>query len=134
MSTPETRTWRPDWPCPVAQVLGVHRRGAGDPTYRVLADGSHARGIRTPEGPVALLVAADPAAGEVQARAWGPGAAWALDRLPRMLGADDDVTGFEPPETLAATWHRHRHWRLGTTGLVMESLVPTIIEQKVTGQ
>ena len=134
MSTPQTRTWRPDWPCPVTQVLGVHRRGAGDPTYRVLADGSHARGIRTPEGPVALLVAADSAGGEVAARAWGPGAAWALDRLPRMLGVDDDPTGFDPPEVLAGTWRRHRHWRLGATDLVMESLVPTIIEQKVTGQ
>jgi 3-methyladenine DNA glycosylase/8-oxoguanine DNA glycosylase len=112
----------------------VHRRGAGDPTYRVLADGSHARGIRTPAGPVALVVRSDPAAGEVHARAWGPGSAWALDRLPRMLGADDDPAGFEPPEVLRRAWRRHQHWRLGATDLVMESLVPTIIEQKVTGQ
>jgi 3-methyladenine DNA glycosylase/8-oxoguanine DNA glycosylase len=115
-------------------VLGAHRRGAGDPTYRVLADGSHARGIRTPEGVTALVVASDPAAGEVVGRAWGPGAEWVLARLPRLLGADDDPSGFEPPEALAATWQRHRHWRLGATDLVMESLVPTIIEQKVTGQ
>ena len=26
------------------------------------------------------------------------------------------------------------HWRLGRTGLVMESLVPSILEQKVTGK
>jgi len=32
------------------------------------------------------------------------------------------------------THRRHQHWRLGATDLVMESLVPTIIEQKVTGQ
>jgi 3-methyladenine DNA glycosylase/8-oxoguanine DNA glycosylase len=100
----------------------------------VLADGSHARGIRTPEGPVALVVAVDAALGVVAGRAWGPGADWALERLPRMLGADDDVTGFEPPPPLAASWQRHRHWRLGATDLVMESLVPSIIEQKVTGQ
>ncbi|MGZ4274980.1 MAG: DNA-3-methyladenine glycosylase family protein [Solirubrobacteraceae bacterium] len=131
---PRTRTWRPSWPCPVGQVLGTHRRGAGDPTYRVLADGSHARGIRSPEGVAALLVVAEPATGEVQARAWGPGADWVLDRLPRMLGDDDDPSGFEPPPALAASWRRHRHWRLGATDLVMESLVPTIIEQKVTGQ
>ena len=133
-SAPRTRTWRPDWPCPVGAVLVVHRRGAGDPTYRVLADGAHARGIRTPEGVTALVVGAEPAAGEVHARAWGPGAVWALDRLPRMLGADDDPSGFTPPERLAGAWRRHRHWRLGATDLVMESLVPTIIEQKVTGQ
>jgi 3-methyladenine DNA glycosylase/8-oxoguanine DNA glycosylase len=115
-------------------VLGVHRRGSGDPTYRVLADGSHARGIRTPQGVATLVVAPDPAGAEVRASAWGPGADWALDRLPRMLGADDDPAGFEPPAPLAAAWRRHRHWRLGATDLVMESLVPTIIEQKVTGQ
>ena len=132
--SPVERVWRPGWPCPVGSVLGVHRRGAGDPTYRVLADGSHARAIRTPEGVATLVVAADSAAGEVRGQAWGPGAGWALDRLPRMLGADDDPTGFEPPAPLAAAWRRHRHWRLGATGLVMESLVPTIIEQKVTGQ
>jgi len=134
VSAPQIRTWRPAWPCPVGAVLGVHRRGAGDPTYRVLADGSHARGIRTPEGVTTLVVAADTAAGDVVARAWGPGAGWVLDRLPRMLGADDDPSGFVPPDALAGAWQRHRHWRLGATDLVMESLVPTIIEQKVTGQ
>jgi len=130
-----TRTWRPDWPCPVGAVLGVHRRGAGDPTYRVLADGSHARAFRTPLGPASLQVQPLDLTGVVHAEAWGPGAEWALDALPMMLGADDDVAGFDPQHpVLAAAWKRQRHWRLGRTGLVMESLVPTIIEQKVTGQ
>jgi 3-methyladenine DNA glycosylase/8-oxoguanine DNA glycosylase len=112
----------------------VHRRGAGDPTYRILGDGRHARGIRTPEGPASLVVATDVGAGAVSADAWGPGAGWALDRLPRMLGVDDDPTGFAPPTQLAEAWRHHKYWRLGATDLVMESLVPTIIEQKVTGQ
>jgi len=112
----------------------VHRRGAGDPTYRILGDGRHARGIRTPEGPASLVVATDVGAGAVSADAWGPGAEWVLDRLPRLLGADDDPTGFAPPAQLAEAWRHHKHWRLGATDLVMESLVPTIIEQKVTGQ
>jgi 3-methyladenine DNA glycosylase/8-oxoguanine DNA glycosylase len=129
-----TRVWRPAWPCPIGQILGVHRRGAGDPTYRVLADGSHARGIRTPEGPATLIVRSEPTLAEVHALAHGPGAHWVLDRLPRMLGADDEPDGFEPPDALRQVWRRHRHWRLGATDLVMESLVPTIIEQKVTGQ
>ena len=132
--TARSRTWRPGWPCPVGQVLGVHRRGAGDPTYAVLRDGSHARAMRTPEGVATLHVEALSTAGEVSARAWGPGASWVLERLPRMLGADDDPTGFAPPEVLRAVWRHHRHLRLGATDLVMESLVPTIIEQKVTGQ
>ncbi len=69
-------------------------------------------------------------------RAWGPGAEWALEHLPRLLGADDDPAGFEPhhhPE-VAEGWRRHPHWRIGATGLVMESLVPSILEQKVTGK
>ena len=133
--TARTRTWTPAWPCPVGAVLGVHRRGAGDPTYRVLSDGSHARAIRTPAGPATLQVQPIDLNGEVRAHAWGAGAAWVLDALPVMLGADDDVTGFDPQHpVLAAAWKRQRHWRLGRTGLVLESLVPTIIEQKVTGQ
>lgn len=130
----QTRTWRPDWPCPVGAVLGVHRRGAGDPTYRIASDGSHLRALRTPAGPVTLQVAPLDANGDVHARAWGTGADWALDALPGMLGADDDPSGFEPPEVLAPAWRRLRHWRLGRTGLVWESLAPTVIEQKVTGQ
>ena len=34
------RTWRPSWPCPVSQVLGSLRRGAGDPTYLRDPDGT----------------------------------------------------------------------------------------------
>ena len=127
------REWRPDWPCPVGAILGAHRRGGGDPTYRVIGDDVW-RGIGTPEGPATLAVRAATTSGVVEARAWGEGAAWALDSLPALLGADDDPSGFTPPEQLQQTWRRHRHWRVGRTGLVMESLVPTIIEQKVTGQ
>lgn len=128
------REWRPGWPCPVGSVLGVHRRGGGDPTYRVEGD-HHWRGLRTPEGPATLLV--EPLrAGVVRAEAWGPGAAWALDALPALLGADDDVTGFDADRhpLVAEAWRRYGHWRVGRTGLVMEALTPAIIEQKVTGQ
>jgi 3-methyladenine DNA glycosylase/8-oxoguanine DNA glycosylase len=128
------RTWQPDWPCPVGQVLGAARRGAGDPTYRI-SGSSHWRGIRTPEGPARLEVTPRPALGQVEARAWGPGAAWVLDALPGMLGALDDPTGFDPRHpVLVAAHRRHPHLRAGRTGLVFEALVPAILEQKVTGQ
>lgn len=132
--TPQTRTWRPDWPCPVGAILGAHRRGAGDPTYRVTTDGRYLRALRTPAGAATLEVTPAIPDGEIRARAWGDGAAWALDALPRLLGAEDDPSGFVPPPQLAPAWQRHRHWRLGGTGLVWESLAPTIIEQKVTGK
>jgi 3-methyladenine DNA glycosylase/8-oxoguanine DNA glycosylase len=132
--TEHARTWRPDWPCPVGQVLAQSRRGPGDPTYRT-DGGRHWRGIRTPEGPATLLIEPRPAEAVVEARAWGPGATWALDALPTTLGADDDPAGFEPRlPILQQALRHHPHWRLGRTGLVMEALVPAIIEQKVTGQ
>jgi 3-methyladenine DNA glycosylase/8-oxoguanine DNA glycosylase len=128
-----TRTWRPGWDCPVAAVLAQHRRGPGDPTYRIDERGTHWRGIRTPEGPATLAVTER--RGEVDATAWGAGAGWVLESLPAMLGADDDVAGFEPRHPLVAeAWRRHSGWRLGRTGLVLEALVPAILEQKVTGQ
>lgn len=126
--------WRPGRPCPVTSILATHRRGAGDPTYRVDDAGAVWRGIGTPEGPATLRLLVRPAEESVEATAWGPGAAWTLDSVPRMLGDEDDPTGFEPPQALRDAWRRHRHWRLGATGLVMESLVPAILEQKVTGQ
>ena len=129
------RTWRPDWPCPVGQVLRTHRRGAGDPTYRIDAAGGHWRGIRTPVGPATLHVRALAREGTVRAEAWGPGAAWVLDAVPAMLGADDDPSGFEPGHPVVeAAWRRFGQWRVGRTGLVMEALTPAVIEQKVTGQ
>ena len=131
----QTRTWVPDWPCAPTQVLRPQRRGAGDPTHREDDAGRTWRAMRTPTGPVSLCVQARPSTGDVLGRAWGPGAEWALDRMPGLLGADDDPSGFTPhhPE-VAAGWRRHQHWRIGATGLVMESLVPSILEQKVTGK
>lgn len=129
------RLWRPAWPCPVEVVLRPGRRGAGDPTYRTDADGTIWRGLRTPEGVVTLCLRSRPYDAAVHAAAWGPGANWVLDQLPAMLGACDDPAGFRPWHPRIAEAHRrHPHWRVARSGLVMESLVPAIIEQKVTGQ
>ena len=134
-SLPRERLWRPDWPCPVGEVLSAVRRGPGDPTYRIDPDGTIWRGIRTPVGIATLKVSSRPKASEVYAAAWGPGADWVLEQLPAMLGADDDPSGFQPRHPVIADAHRrHPHWRVGRTGLVMEALVPAVIEQKVTGK
>ena len=134
-TTGRTRIWRPAWPCPVGSLLNQQRHGGGDPTHRVDAHGRHWRGIRTPEGPATLAVEGRPAAGEVHLEAWGPGAEWALEQAPDLLGGRDDWDGFEPRHpVLAEILRHHPHARLGRSGLVMESLVPAIIEQKVTGQ
>jgi len=59
-----------------------------------------------------------------------------LDAMPGLLGALDDPTSFVPDHhpAVAEGWRRHRHWRIGRTGRVMEALVPSILEQKVTGK
>lgn len=131
------RTWRPDWPVPVRAMLGQHLRGGGDPTLRLAADpaGPHWRASRTPDGPASLRLVAPPGSGVVEARGWGPGAAWALHQLPDLLGAADDWTGFEPRHPVVAdARRRYPHLRLGRSGLLLEALIPAIIEQKVTGK
>jgi 3-methyladenine DNA glycosylase/8-oxoguanine DNA glycosylase len=52
----QRRVWEPPFPVNVALVLGVHRRGSGDPAYRVDAAGAIWRTTRTPDGPATLRV------------------------------------------------------------------------------
>ncbi|MCW2795848.1 MAG: hypothetical protein JWM79_1345 [Nocardioides sp.] len=135
MGPGRTRVWRPAWPCPAGAILAQHRRGDADPTYLIDEQGRHWRGIRTPQGPATLVVQPRPRDAEIRSEAWGPGAEWVLDSVPDLLGANDDWSGFEPRHpVLVEAMRRNPHARLGRTGLVMESLVPAIIEQKVTGQ
>lgn len=129
------RGWDPPGAYDLGHSLRVLRRGPYDPAFQV-RDGALWRASRTPAGPVTLRIAPDGgAAGRIGAEAWGPGAEWALDRLPALLGADDDPAAFVPHHELTRETHRrHPGLRLIRTGLVMESLVPSILEQKVTTQ
>ncbi|MCA1982674.1 DNA-3-methyladenine glycosylase family protein [Nocardioides nematodiphilus] len=129
-----SRAWTPTYDVRLNALL-VHRRGPGDPAYR-LVDGVHWRAIRTPAGPATLAVRArGERGGDVEAQAWGSGAEWALDRLPALLGAEDDDSGFEPEDgLLREAIRQYGKPRLGRTGLVFEALMPAILEQKVTGQ
>ncbi|MFB7592860.1 DNA-3-methyladenine glycosylase family protein [Streptomyces sp. NPDC056169] len=120
-----------DHPPDLGLTLGPLRRGPADPTFRVTPDGSVWRASRTPDGPATLRVAVRD--GETEAEAWGPGAPWLLTRLPALLGAEDDPTAFVPRHRLLAATHRRRPGlRLTRTGLVLESLIPSVLEQKVT--
>lgn len=121
-------------PTSLAMTLGLLRRGPGDPTHR--RDGPlWLRATHTPTGPVLLkmLLAGD----TVSARAWGDGAEWALDHLPRLAGEDDDASGFAPlpeHEPLVAAVRRWPHYRIGATDAAFEALAPACIEQVVTGK
>jgi 3-methyladenine DNA glycosylase/8-oxoguanine DNA glycosylase len=119
-------------PVLVGPVLGLHRRGMGDPTHRKLGD-IHLRATRTPVGPALTKIVAH--GDEVSARAWGEGAEWALDQLPRLLGQDDDPSGFTPVHpVLVEAERRYGHYRVGRSEAVFEALAPACIEQVVTGK
>jgi 3-methyladenine DNA glycosylase/8-oxoguanine DNA glycosylase len=64
---------------------------------------------------------------------WGHGSEELLERLPRLLGFDDDVAAFDPPPGLVRDLHRRqRGLRLGSTGAVWDVLAATVLGQKVT--
>ena len=113
--------------------MGPLRRGPADPTWHTDGEGAVWRASLTPDGPVTYrLVRRD---GEVTGTAWGPGADWLLDGLPELLGAGNDLTGFVPRHPLLEQAFRaHPGIRVLRTRLVVEALVPAVLEQKVTGK
>jgi 3-methyladenine DNA glycosylase/8-oxoguanine DNA glycosylase len=150
---PRERQWLAPFVVDVRGVLSVHRRGAGDPAFAADEAGAIWRACGTPDGPGTLRVtwrqvadrdALAPESGSrsgrrpgtlVDAAAWGPGAAWLLDTLPAMLGADDTPEGFLPRHPVLRDQVRRRPgFRIGRSGLVFEALVPAVLEQKVVGK
>jgi 3-methyladenine DNA glycosylase/8-oxoguanine DNA glycosylase len=126
------RVWAPDGPLDLGLVLAPLRRGPADPTFRALPDGSVWRASLTPCGPGTLRVQRYDG-GRVRGEAWGPGAEWLLEHLPELCGAADDPSAFTPRhKLLALVWRRRPGLRLTRTGLVLESLIPSVLEQKVT--
>jgi 3-methyladenine DNA glycosylase/8-oxoguanine DNA glycosylase len=133
-STPTTRVVRARRPVPLGAVLSPFRRGGGDPTSR-RDDGGWWFGWRTPDGPVTLRLTMLASTSEVSATAWGSGAAWSLERVPDLLGECDDPAGFVPLHPpVADAWRVFPGWRVPRSGLVVQALVASIIEQKVTGK
>jgi 3-methyladenine DNA glycosylase/8-oxoguanine DNA glycosylase len=140
--------WHPDGPYSLRQTLGTLLRGTGDPAFSFRPDGMWSA-FTTPDGPVTLRLTnagADGGAGgggadggAVDAQAWGPGAAAGLAGVPRLLGAGDDWTAFDEPAFHATlprmvreARRRNPAVRLPSTGRMVDCLVPTILEQKVT--
>jgi len=119
------------FPLDLELTLGPLRRGPSDPTIRFAPDGLW-RAARTPDGPGTLRLLH--AGSRLVADAWGTGASWLIRQVPSLLGFDDRPESFKPASRLL--WDLHRHHpglRLGRTGLVFESMLPTILEQKVPG-
>jgi 3-methyladenine DNA glycosylase/8-oxoguanine DNA glycosylase len=126
-----SRTITPSFPIDLVATLFPLRRGTGDPTTRIERDEA-LRAILTPEGGATLRLRAS--AGGIEAESWGPGAVWALEAGPGLVGAEDDDAGFEPHHpAVAESWRRHRDVRITRSRDVMPSLLGAILEQKVTG-
>jgi 3-methyladenine DNA glycosylase/8-oxoguanine DNA glycosylase len=132
--------WHPGGPFDLLQTLGILMRGNGDPSFAARQDGLW-MAFTTPEGPATLRLAAAgiDADRHVDAQAWGPGAGSAIAAVPALLGSGDDWSAFDEPAFHATlprmvreARRRNLTVRLPTTGRVVDSLVPTILEQKVT--
>ncbi|MEI2766006.1 MAG: DNA-3-methyladenine glycosylase 2 family protein [Dermatophilaceae bacterium] len=131
---PAARSWVSSRPLALPVVLGAFRHGGGDPTYRVGPDAAVTRAAQTPDGPVTLTLRCHPRLGRVEATAWGPGGPWALEHAPALVGEDDDPGGFVAHhDRVAQLARRFPGWRVPRSGLVLDALVPAIVEQKVTG-
>ena len=72
---------------------------------------------------------------EIAAEAWGPGADRALAGVPALLGLHGELVPIPTGHPMVAQLARRSPGvRVPRTGAVLESLVPAILEQKVTGQ
>ncbi|ASR34284.1 3-methyladenine DNA glycosylase [Prauserella marina] len=127
------RRWVPPFELDIDQVVAPLRRGRGDPCCRYDEGGRLWLARNTGEGPGTLVLrrASD---GTVEAKAWGDGGEVLLNGLPSLLGADDDPSGFSAHHEVVE-WARRRSpgLRLGATLWVWDVLVPSVLEQKVTG-
>ena len=114
-------------------TLAPLRRGSRDPCFQIPGDGAIWRTSLLPTGPVTARIGRA-STNAARCEAWGSGAQEFIEALPALLGADDDASDFVPRDpTVAAAHRRVPHLRLGRTGLVLEALVPAVIEQRVPG-
>jgi 3-methyladenine DNA glycosylase/8-oxoguanine DNA glycosylase len=119
-------------PLDLATTLGPLQHGRADRTIR-LTRGEAWLAIRTASGPATLrLVHATDAMLEVDA--WGDGADVAMASVPELIGEADE------PDRLVARHpvvrdlqRRHTGLRMPATRRVFAALLPSILEQKVTG-
>ncbi len=86
---------------------------------------------RSAEGPVTLsLIQRGPTT--IEAEAWGDGAARALEDAPAICGVGDDPDSFVPThEGMRVLSRRFRKMRMPRVPWLMESLIATVLQQRV---
>jgi 3-methyladenine DNA glycosylase/8-oxoguanine DNA glycosylase len=126
-----TRTIRLEGPLDLGLTIAPLWRGYGDPTMTIGRNGIW-RATRTPEGPATLHLAEKRDALDVTA--WGPGAGWALEAAPALVGLEDEPAALRTNHPLIRELARRRPGvRLPKSRAVFEAILPAIAEQKVTG-
>ena len=124
------RSYPVSGPLDLVRTLAPLARGSHDPTIR-LATGRVWRVTRTPIGPA--TIALEQREDVVRAEAWGPGAEAALAGVPGLLGLDHGPAPIPLVHLLVGELaRRHAGVRIPRSSAVLESLVPAILEQKVT--
>ena len=122
-------------PIDIIRTFAPLVRGQGDRTIRVRS-GRVWWTTRTTDGPATLALRRD--ADRLLAEAWGPGADDVLARAGAVAGIGEDGAGVDdlrddPDGRISRLARRFPGVRLTRTGAVLDSLVPAILEQKVTG-
>jgi 3-methyladenine DNA glycosylase/8-oxoguanine DNA glycosylase len=133
MSAPDVSTSiTPKAPLNMVATLAPLGRGGLDPTMRITGR-VVVRAHHTPLGPASTRFE-QRGDGTVAVDAWGPGAAWAVEQAPELLGGNDSLEEFRPEGPIAALLEQHPGLRLCRSRGVFDALTRSILEQKVPGK
>ena len=125
------RSFKTIAPLDLGLTLRPLQHGRGDPVTRIERDEAW-RATRTPEGPATQHLRV--LNGCIEVEAWGPGASWLLEHAPELVGETDDDRDFVGVHPQVRDLHRrYPGLRICRSRSVVEIIVPTILEQKVTG-
>jgi 3-methyladenine DNA glycosylase/8-oxoguanine DNA glycosylase len=120
-----------DAPLDLPGSLGALVRGHGDRTIRIARDRAWWT-TRTADG-IATVGVRWTSPGRLRVDGWGPGADAALVRLPGFFAGGTDELAGTADARISTLARRRPGVRVLRTGAVLESLIPAILEQKVTG-
>ena len=119
-------------PLDLASTLSPLVHGRGDRTIRLDRNGA-CLAFRTADGPATLCLRMV-APMRLEASAWGAGAETAIAGAARLVGEDDRPEQFTARHPiLRHLQRRHPGLRLPQTRRAFHALVPSVLEQKVTG-
>lgn len=124
---------RPRLPVSLQASLWPLRHGPRDPSMRSRGE-SIWRATRTPQGPATVRVSGRGA--QIHVAAWGAGAEAALAAAPGLVGARDDLSGWEPDRhpVVRELARLRQGMRVISSGAVFETCVPVVLEQKVVSE